>query len=33
MLDTDRIAPLPIQAGDHVAVDFGALGKVSVGFV
>jgi 2-keto-4-pentenoate hydratase len=25
--------PLPIQAGDHVAVDFGALGKVSVGFV
>jgi 2-keto-4-pentenoate hydratase len=25
--------PLPIQAGDHMAVDFGALGKVSVGFV
>jgi len=24
--------PLPIQAGDHVAADFGALGKVSVGF-
>jgi len=25
--------PLPIQAGDHLAVDFGTLGKVSVGFV
>jgi 2-keto-4-pentenoate hydratase len=25
--------PLPIAAGDHFAVDFGALGKVSVGFV
>ncbi|MCK1358721.1 fumarylacetoacetate hydrolase family protein [Bradyrhizobium sp. 199] len=25
--------PLPIQAGDHFAVDFGVLGKVSVGFV
>ncbi|KYG22804.1 hydratase [Bradyrhizobium sp. AT1] len=25
--------PLPIQAGDHMAVDFGVLGKVSVGFV
>jgi len=24
--------PLPIQAGDHFAADFGALGKVSVGF-
>jgi 2-keto-4-pentenoate hydratase len=24
--------PLPIQAGDHVAADFGVLGKVSVGF-
>lgn len=24
--------PLPIQAGDHLAVDFGVLGKVSVGF-
>ena len=24
--------PLPIAAGDHLAVDFGALGKVSVGF-
>lgn len=24
--------PLPIQAGDHMAVDFGVLGKVSVGF-
>jgi 2-keto-4-pentenoate hydratase len=24
--------PLPIQAGDHFAVDFGVLGKVSVGF-
>ena len=24
--------PLPIQAGDHFAVDFGALGKVSGGF-
>jgi 2-keto-4-pentenoate hydratase len=24
--------PLPIQSGDHVAADFGALGKVSVGF-
>ena len=24
--------PLPIQAGDHVAADFGALGNVSVGF-
>jgi 2-keto-4-pentenoate hydratase len=24
--------PLPVQAGDHVAADFGALGKVSVGF-
>jgi 2-keto-4-pentenoate hydratase len=24
--------PLPIQAGDFCAVDFGALGKVSVGF-
>jgi 2-keto-4-pentenoate hydratase len=23
--------PLPIQAGDHVACDFGSLGKVSVG--
>jgi 2-keto-4-pentenoate hydratase len=25
-------APLPIQSGDFCAVDFGALGKVSVGF-
>ena len=25
--------PLPIQAGDQFAADFGALGKVSVGFV
>ncbi|MGY8632856.1 hydratase [Bradyrhizobium sp. 14AA] len=25
--------PLPIHAGDHFAADFGALGKVSVGFV
>ncbi|AWM04264.1 2-keto-4-pentenoate hydratase [Bradyrhizobium amphicarpaeae] len=25
--------PLPIAAGDHFAVDFGVLGKVSVGFV
>ncbi|MDA9400042.1 2-keto-4-pentenoate hydratase [Bradyrhizobium sp. CCBAU 45389] len=25
--------PLPIQAGDQFAVDFGVLGKVSVGFV
>jgi 2-keto-4-pentenoate hydratase len=25
--------PLPIQSGDFCAVDFGALGKVSVGFV
>jgi 2-keto-4-pentenoate hydratase len=25
-------APLPIQAGDFCAVDFGSLGKVSVGF-
>lgn len=25
--------PLPIEAGDHFAVDFGVLGKVSVGFV
>ncbi|MGX1050008.1 2-keto-4-pentenoate hydratase [Bradyrhizobium japonicum] len=25
--------PLPIQAGDHFAVDFGVLGQVSVGFV
>jgi 2-keto-4-pentenoate hydratase len=25
--------PLPIQAGDHFAVDFGVLGKVSVRFV
>jgi 2-keto-4-pentenoate hydratase len=25
--------PLPIQAGDYFAVDFGVLGKVSVGFV
>ncbi|KYH02402.1 fumarylacetoacetate hydrolase family protein [Bradyrhizobium sp. DOA1] len=25
--------PLPIQAGDHLAADFGTLGKVSVGFV
>ncbi|WP_061023690.1 fumarylacetoacetate hydrolase family protein [Bradyrhizobium sp. CCH5-F6] len=25
--------PLPIQAGDHFAADFGVLGKVSVGFV
>src|SRR5689334_9709711 len=24
--------PLPIKAGDHFAADFGALGKVSVGF-
>jgi 2-keto-4-pentenoate hydratase len=24
--------PLPIQSGDHVAADFGVLGKVSVGF-
>jgi 2-keto-4-pentenoate hydratase len=24
--------PLPIQSGDHLAADFGALGKVSVGF-
>jgi len=24
--------PLPIRAGDHVAADFGVLGKVSVGF-
>ena len=24
--------PLPIQAGDHFAADFGMLGKVSVGF-
>ncbi|MBR0783551.1 2-keto-4-pentenoate hydratase [Bradyrhizobium iriomotense] len=24
--------PLPIQAGDHIAADFGVLGKVSVGF-
>jgi 2-keto-4-pentenoate hydratase len=24
--------PLPIQAGDHFAADFGALGKVSVRF-
>jgi 2-keto-4-pentenoate hydratase len=24
--------PLPIQAGDHFAVDFGVLGQVSVGF-
>jgi 2-keto-4-pentenoate hydratase len=24
--------PLPIQSGDLFAVDFGALGKVSVGF-
>jgi 2-keto-4-pentenoate hydratase len=24
--------PLPIQAGDRFAVDFGVLGKVSVGF-
>ncbi|MBW7964100.1 2-keto-4-pentenoate hydratase [Bradyrhizobium sp. BR 10261] len=24
--------PLPIQAGDHFAADFGVLGKVSVGF-
>jgi 2-keto-4-pentenoate hydratase len=24
--------PLPIQSGDHVTVDFGVLGKVSVGF-
>jgi 2-keto-4-pentenoate hydratase len=24
--------PLPIQAGDHLAADFGVLGKVSVGF-
>jgi 2-keto-4-pentenoate hydratase len=24
--------PLAIQSGDHVAVDFGVLGKVSVGF-
>src|SRR6478735_9576755 len=24
--------PLPIQAGDHFAVDFGVLGKASVGF-
>lgn len=24
--------PLPIAAGDHLAVDFGVLGKVSVGF-
>jgi len=25
--------PLPIQAGDHFAADFGVLGKVSLGFV
>jgi 2-keto-4-pentenoate hydratase len=25
--------PLPIQSGDFCAVDFGSLGKVSVGFV
>ncbi|RXT48512.1 2-keto-4-pentenoate hydratase [Bradyrhizobium betae] len=25
--------PLPIRAGDHFAVDFGVLGKASVGFV
>ena len=25
--------PLPIAAGDHLAADFGVLGKVSVGFV
>lgn len=25
--------PLPIQAGDHFAADFGVLGEVSVGFV
>lgn len=25
-------SPLPIQAGDHFAADFGVLGKVSVGF-
>lgn len=25
--------PLPIQAGDHFAADFGMLGKVSMGFV
>jgi len=25
--------PLPIQSGDHMAVDFGVLGTVSVGFV
>ncbi|MBB4374642.1 2-keto-4-pentenoate hydratase [Bradyrhizobium sp. cir1] len=25
--------PLPIQAGDHLAADFGVLGEVSVGFV
>ncbi|MBR1131244.1 2-keto-4-pentenoate hydratase [Bradyrhizobium iriomotense] len=25
--------PLPIEAGDHFAADFGVLGKVSVGFV
>ena len=25
-------APLPIQSGDFCAVDFGSLGKVSVGF-
>lgn len=24
--------PLPIAAGDQIAVDFGVLGKVSVGF-
>jgi 2-keto-4-pentenoate hydratase len=24
--------PLPIQSGDFCAVDFGTLGKVSVGF-
>ncbi|PIT00062.1 hydratase [Bradyrhizobium nitroreducens] len=26
-------SPLPIEAGDHFAVDFGVLGKASVGFV
>lgn len=43
MLDEDQIGqgggdhghvhpPLPIEARDHFAVDFGVLGRVSVGF-
>jgi 2-keto-4-pentenoate hydratase len=27
-----RHPPLPIQSGDVFAVDFGAIGKISVGF-